>query len=92
MIKMTDLNNFNSIKLNVYDFINESLIKSTDFISSAIYSGINVAKNLSYIILYLFLKSMWLFLFFGTIYIIFKIPIYIYNNIMSKYNLRTRYI
>ena len=89
---MTDLNNFIKIKLNVYDFINESLIKSTDFISSAIYSGFNVATNLSYIILFLFLKLMWLFLFFGTIYIIFKVPIYIYNNIMSKYTLKNRYI
>lgn len=90
---MSDLNNFSiNIKLNVFDFIKESLIKSTEFISSAIYSGLNVATNLSYIILYLFLKLVWLFLFFGTIYIIFKIPIYIYNTIMPKYNLKNRYI
>lgn len=90
---MSDLNNFSiNIKLNVFDFIKESLIKSTEFISSAIYSGLNVATNLSYIILYLFLKLVWLFLFFGTIYIIFKIPIYIYNTIMPKYNIKNRYI
>lgn len=90
---MSDLNNFSiNIKFNVFDFIKESLIKSTEFISSAIYSGLNVATNLSYIILYLFLKLVWLFLFFGTIYIIFKIPIYIYNTIMPKYNLKNRYI
>lgn len=90
---MSYLNNFSiNIKFNVFDFIKESLIKSTEFISSAIYSGLNVATNLSYIILYLFLKLVWLFLFFGTIYIIFKIPIYIYNTIMPKYNQKNRYI